>query len=147
MTLLGLGIRVLGLFLPKPLGAADDGQCGPARRDQQGAGHRRAGEHAARLGEAPALHVPQLHPRPQGTRSPVLPCYLSSAPATCRAIEWFWSLQEKPGGDYEISSDSLWELRGESLVRTALLHCSCTEWVKVELAKGVCSKLWCGTMV
>ena len=27
-------------------------------------------------------------------------------------------MQERPGGDYEISSDSLWALRGETLVRS-----------------------------
>ena len=27
-------------------------------------------------------------------------------------------VQERPGGDYEISSDSLWALRGETLVRS-----------------------------
>ena len=62
-----------------------------------------------------------------------------SARATCCATHKVWSLQEKPGGDYEISSDSLWELRGESLVRHGFAAPLMQSASQTELAKGMCS--------
>lgn len=73
---------------------------------------------------------------------------LKRARAICLAIAAYrlWGLQEKPGGDYEISSDSLWELRGESLVRMALLPRSCSLHCNLSLrracALSCCMEQW-----
>lgn len=53
---------------------------------------------------APASHQAQPGARPQRELTP--------CPRLTDSLS-----QERPGGDYEISSDSLWALRGETLVR------------------------------